>query len=48
MANKAPNNANGTAIKTPMGNDHLSYFADKIRNTINKPKAKTIPDVEPA
>ena len=47
IARNAPNSANGTAISTPTGNDHFSYWAARIRNTMIRPKMNTAPEVPP-
>ncbi|MNY76867.1 hypothetical protein D3C86_2165880 [compost metagenome] len=41
IASSAPNSANGTASSTPIGSDHDSYCAARIRNTISKAKLNT-------
>ncbi|MNV43976.1 hypothetical protein D3C71_1357140 [compost metagenome] len=46
-ASRAPNKANGTASSTPMGRDHFSYWAARIRNTMTRPKMKTLEDAPP-
>ena len=46
-AARAPNRAKGTARITASGNDHFSYWAARIRNTMMMPNPKAMAEVEP-